>query len=125
MHLEVATHRLIGLVNRAEITWAAAVIRNERRCSAGGGAGHFGDYAAERGASAGIPQVPLIVAVVRLIIRMLPAGADERADDGELVGHRGELRKMLADLHAADVRGNRLEQAAELGGGIWLQVENV
>ena len=39
---------------------------------------------------------------------------DERADDGELVPHPGLQREVLADLHAGDVGGDRLELAAEL-----------
>ena len=47
------------------------------------------------------------------------------AQDGELVGHLGQLGQVLADLHARHVGVDRLELAAEFAGGVGLQVEGV
>src|SRR5512134_3266220 len=62
---------------------------------------------------------------MRLVIRMLSAGANQGTDDGKLVRHRGKLRQVLANLHAADVCRNRLEQPAKLSRGTGLQVKNI
>ena len=49
--------------------------------------------------------------------------ADDGADDGQLVPHTGLQWEQLADLHAGDVGGDRLELAADTTWRLWLEVE--
>src|SRR6186713_351256 len=48
-----------------------------------------------------------------------------RADDCELIGALRELRKMLADLDAGNLRGDRTKLAANLGRGIRFHVPRI
>src|SRR5207253_5019437 len=58
--------------------------------------------------------------------RVVPAaGADDGADDGELVHQAGDTREDLADLDAGHRGGDRLELAADLGGGLGLDLPQV
>ena len=56
---------------------------------------------------------------------MLTFGTDERPNDGELIHHAGEIRKVLADLHAGNVRVDRLEFAPNVIGRFSLDVVHV
>ena len=47
------------------------------------------------------------------------------AQDCELVGNLGKVRKVLADLHARHIGVDRVELAAVFGGSIGLEVEGV
>ena len=57
-------------------------------------------------------------AVVRVVMA-------ERADERELIGLLAELRQVIAQVHAGDFGAGGLKLAAELGGGVRLQVERV
>ena len=59
-----------------------------------------------------------LIAIVRAI------GIRERADDGKLIGHLREAREELADFHAGNIRGNRLELAAHFLRRVRLHVEH-
>jgi len=56
---------------------------------------------------------------------MLVAEADDRAEDGQLVGDLGDLGEQLADGDPGDGGGDRLELAADLGRRVGLEVEGV
>src|ERR1043166_6289574 len=56
------------------------------------------------------------------MVRLLPGRAP---DDRELVGDLRLLREELADLHSRDVRSDRPELAAHLGGRVGLHVVRV
>ena len=47
------------------------------------------------------------------------------ADEADLAGDRGDLRKQLADVDARDVRGDRSMRPGDFGGRVRLQVEHV
>jgi hypothetical protein len=52
-------------------------------------------------------------------------GADERADENELVGGSGKLWKVLANVDARQAGGNRLELAANLSRSVGLEIDHV
>ena len=49
----------------------------------------------------------------------------DAAEDRVLVGAGCELRQVLADLNAGNIRVDRIELAAKLGGRIRLQIERI
>ncbi len=65
------------------------------------------------------------VAGETLIRRVLVAAADDRTDHGHPVHQAGESGHVLAEVDAGHVRRNRLELAADLGGGVRLEVHHV
>ena len=52
-------------------------------------------------------------------------GVRERTDDGKPVGPCGEVRQMLGEPDPRNVRVDRLEFAADLGGRVGLRIEHV
>ena len=75
--------------------------------------------AADRRAVATGPAAQALIAVVSAV------AADDRANDRELVHHRGDAGKALADLQAGDAGGNRAELAANLLGSVGLDFPHV
>ncbi len=61
----------------------------------------------------------------RRMVEQADRGVAHRADHRELVGDLGELRQQLRELEAAGLRGNRLENALDVGGNIFLWVPQV
>src|SRR5262249_56406808 len=81
------------------------------------GALHLGDGSAEAGMAAQVPQRvdrPAAHALHRIVSA---GGADDGADDGELVHASGDLWEGFADLDAGDPGGDRLEFASDFLGG--------
>jgi hypothetical protein len=56
---------------------------------------------------------------------MISRRTDDRADNGELVHHRGEFGKLLTDFNAGDICPNRLKLAADFRWRIGLQIEHI
>ena len=67
----------------------------------------------------------IVEAATRLTLKrgVTSVRTNQRTNDGQLVGHPRELRQQLANFDAGNIRGNRIELASNLGGGVRLQID--
>ena len=87
---------------------------------------HLGEHGADARPAAHRPQrFACGQPVMHWIGVVTAAGADDRADDDELVHAGGDLREDLADLNAGHVGVDRLELAANFGRRFGLDVPHI
>ena len=85
----------------------------------------LGNGGAEGGAAAEGSQARLRPAGVCLEGGMSAVAADDRADDGALVGPLREAGKDLADLDPGDIRRDRLELPPNFARGVGLEIPEI
>ncbi len=122
---QIAPLRTIGFVGGAEESFVPFVVGNIRGSAFSRRTLQLGHDGADAWPPTDVPQFVAAPAGLRVEVAVVVVHADQRANDGVLVGHLGEQRKMLADFNAAHVRFDRIEFSAKFARSIRLEIEHV